>query len=172
MKNKKLLIGIIIAVAVVVVMAVVSAVILMNRTGKGSMIIDNGEDGVVTVTAENAGNGSGGLGYVTLADGQKLEVTANLEENSAINIEVWQTQESTVTDAMTEESDQLLQEIIGGTSQVLLEETFTGTDARSFALPSGDYSILITAQEGATGDMTIKASGESDAGDNTASAAD
>lgn len=38
-----------------------------------------------------------------------------------------------------------------------MEETFTAINAREFELPSGNYTIRITAEKNATGNMDIKA---------------
>ena len=99
-----------------------------------SITVANSEDGMVTVTAENAEEKSGGLGYVTVEDGQKLEVKAELTGDSGIQIEV------------------LLEE---DAEEALLEETITGSDTYEFAMPAGEYIVRIAAEKGASGSMTI-----------------
>ena len=40
-------------------------------------------------------------------------------------------------------------------TEVVLEESFTNSDTRTFELPSGEYTIRITAEKNATGNMSI-----------------
>lgn len=133
MKNKKVILC---TIAVIVVVALI-AVIYFNQTSS-IFSVENGENGNIVVTAQKSGKDASGMGYITLHDGQKLEVRSNLTDNSSIKIEV-------------------LPKNIDATTKVLMEETFTAIDAREFELPSGDYTIRITAEKGATGSMDIKA---------------
>lgn len=133
MKNKK----VILCTIVVIVVAALIAVIYFNQTSS-IFSVENGENGNIVVTAQKSGKDVSGMGYITLHDGQKLEVRSNLTDNSSIKIEV-------------------LPKNIDATTKVLMEETFTAVDAREFELPSGDYTIRITAEKGATGSMDIKA---------------
>ena len=123
MKNKKFL-----------AMLAVCAMVFSGCQGGAeyAMNVKSSEDGVVTVTAENAAAKSGGTGYVTVEEGQKLEVAAELAGN--IQIEV-----------VTEEN----------TEEVLLNETITGSETYTFALPADEYIVRIAAEEGATGSVTI-----------------
>ena len=133
MKNKKVILC---TIAVIVVVALI-AVIYFNQTSS-IFSVENGENGNIVVTAQKSGKDASGIGYITLHDGQKLEVRSNLTDNSSIKIEV-------------------LPKNVDATTKVLMEETFTAIDAREFELPSGDYTIRITAEKGATGSMDIKA---------------
>ena len=151
-KNKKRTRLIVWCSIVAAVLVICGAIIYAATRPSSYFIVDNGDDGVITVTAQNAAKGSSGIGYITIAEGQEMEVRTNLTDNSSITIEV-------------------LPANVDATTKVLMEETFTAINADFYELPAGDYTIRITAKKGATGDMTIKASGESDAGDNTASAA-
>ena len=151
-KNKKRTRLIVWCSIVAAVLVICGAIIYAATRPSSYFIVDNGDDGVITVTAQNAAKGSSGIGYITIAEGQEMEVRTNLTDNSSITIEV-------------------LPDNMDATTKVLMEETFTAVNADFYELPAGDYTIRITAKKGATGDMTIKASGESDAGDNTASAA-
>ena len=151
-KNKKRTRLIVWCSIIAAVLVICGAIIYAATRPSSYFIVDNGDDGVITVTAQNAAKSSGGIGYITIAEGQEMEVRTNLTDNSSITIEVLPAN----VDAIT---------------KVLMEETFTAINADFYELPAGDYTIRITAKKGATGDMTIKASGESDAGDNTASAA-
>ena len=151
-KNKKRTRLIVWCSIIAAVLVICGAIIYAATRPSSYFIVDNGDDGVITVTAQNAAKSSGGIGYITIAEGQEMEVRTNLTDNSSITIEV-------------------LPANMDATTKVLMEETFTAINADFYELPAGDYTIRITAKKGATGDMTIKASGESDAGDNTASAA-
>lgn len=151
-KNKKRTRLIVWCSIIAAVLVICGAIIYAATRPSSYFIVDNGDDGVITVTAQNAAKSSGGIGYITIAEGQEMEVRTNLTDNSSITIEV-------------------LPANMDATTKVLMEETFTAVNADFYELPAGDYTIRITAKKGATGDMTIKASGESDAGDNTASAA-
>ena len=152
-KNKKRTRLIVWCSIIAAVLVICGAIIYAATRPSSYFIVDNGDDGVITVTAQNAAKSSGGIGYITIAEGQEMEVRTNLTDNSSITIEV-------------------LPANVDATTKVLMEETFTAVNADFYELPAGDYTIRITAKKGATGDMTIKASGNSDAGDNTASAAD
>ncbi len=133
MNNKKILI----VVLLIIIAAAIIALICFNRT---SSIFDvvNDENGNIAVTAQNSDKNASGMAYITLEEGQKLEVRANLTDNSLIKLEV-------------------LPKNIDATTKVLMEETFTSIDACEFELPSGEYSIRITAEKSSTGSMDIKA---------------
>jgi len=126
--KKKITAGLVVAAAAVLICAVV-----FSNRGSSMFSVENKEDGTVSVTAQAAGEGSGGIGYVTLKDGQTLNVRANLTDNSAIRVEV----------------------LPASATDVLRDETFTAVDFSAFALPAGDYVVRVTAQKGATGSMTI-----------------
>ena len=132
--KKKLVIACII---VAIILAAIFAIVHFNQTSS-IFSVENGEDGNIAVTAQKAGKNASGMGYITLKDGQKLEVRTNLTDKSSIKIEV-------------------LPEKVDATTKVLMEEKFTSIDAREFEFPAGKYTIRITAFEGATGTMDIKA---------------
>jgi len=134
MKSKGLIIG---NILIAIIAIVIIAIILANRKSS-FMKVDNKDDGTIAVVAQNAADKSSGLGYVTLEEGQKLNVRTNLTDNSTIKIEV-------------------LPSNIDATTKVLMEESFSAIDARSFELPSGNYTIRITAEKGTNGTMDIAA---------------
>ncbi len=135
MKSKKLIIGIM--VMVIAAFAVIVALPGCESTSS-LLIVENNEDGSVAVTAQDAEPESEGVGYITLAKGQKLNVRSNLTDSSTVKVEVYPRETDDTTD-------------------VLLEETFTAVDARSFEMPKGDYAIRITVEKSANGTMDIKA---------------
>lgn len=92
------------------------------------------DDGVITVTAENAAADSGGSSEFTFeTDDQVIKVNAALEEDSSIELIV------------TEQE----------TGKLRTEAKITGETEEVFQLPAGDYVINFTAYEGATGTMTV-----------------
>lgn len=133
MKNKNILISII--VLIIAVCVVVGIIFFGSKSS--IIVVKSNDDGSITVTAQNASKDSGGIGYTTLKEGQKLEVKVDLK-NSSIKIEVETSNKDSV-------------------SKVVKEESFTNTDTRTFELPAGDYNIRIIAEEDATGSMTINA---------------
>ena len=133
MKNKKVFIDIFVVIFVVVILA-----IIFFSSIKSTFSVENSEDGTtVTVILKNASENSGGIGYVTLKEGQKLEVEADLTDSS-VKIEVVSSDETS-------------------TKEVLIEKEFTKNDTQTFELPAGDYNINIEAQKNATGKMKINA---------------
>ncbi len=129
-----------ILIIILLVVAILIAICFFIRTNHTSSIFNviNNEDGSIAINAQKAGKNASGIGYITIEEGQKLEVRSNLNDNSSIKIEV-------------------LPKNIDATTKVLMEEIFTAIDAREFELPSGDYTIRITVEKNATGSMDIKA---------------
>ena len=95
--------------------------------------VSNSEEGIVTVTAENAKDSSG-TGYITVKEGQVIKVTSALSQGSSIRVEI------------VEEE----------TGDVIAEEVITENDAE-IAVPDGGYMLNIIVDNGATGSMTIYA---------------
>ena len=133
--NKKIFIG---AAAVVVIIGVVVAVMLLLNTQGSFLKIDNNDKGSVSVTAQNAGENSSGIGYVTIGDGQELEISSKLAGESKIKIEVYP------SDVKDKENP-------------LVDKEFTGTDYETFDLSEGSYTAFIYAGKGATGSVDIHA---------------
>ena len=105
-KNKKRTRLIVWCSIVAAVLVICGAIIYAATRPSSYFIVDNGDDGVITVTAQNAAKGSSGIGYITIAEGQEMEVRTNLTDNSSITIEV-------------------LPANVDATTKVLMEETFT-----------------------------------------------
>lgn len=96
--------------------------------------VSTGEDGVITVTAENAAADSGGSSEFTFeTDDQVIKVNAALEGESSVELIV------------TEQE----------TGKLRTEAKITGETEETFQLPAGDYVIAFTAYEGATGTLTV-----------------
>lgn len=134
MKNKKVLLGVLIAVIVVITIIVIIATQSSSVINK-SFRVEKNKDGTVSITAQGAGENSFGIEYITLAAGQNLEVTTDLAEGSSIKIEVV---------SKSNEED------------VYLEEAFSSVDMREFELPAGDYMIRATVEKESTGSIDIK----------------
>ena len=130
MKSKVILVGIIIAIIVGVILIVV-----FNQN-TSTFLLENKEDGSFAITAKNASEGSGGAGEIIIQEGQKLEIKANLEKKPSIKVKA-------IT-RYTEDGE-----------ETVFDESFKQTDEREFDLPSGSYNIFVTAEKGATGNMTI-----------------
>lgn len=128
-----------ICICLVIIAAIICGIVFYQHSSS-IFGVENDANGIITVVAQKAGKDASGMGYVTIQEGQKLEVRSNLTEGSSIKIEV-------------------LPKNIDATTKVLFEETFTAVDAREFELPAGEYSIRITAEKNATGTMSIKATG-------------
>ena len=126
--------GIAIAALIALLIAAAVIVFLMNRPAS-VFAVDNGADGVVHVTAQNAGADSAGIGYVTLGEGQRIVIESALTDKSSVDVKV--------------RSGDSGEELFGG--------TFANFDAASFDAPAGEYSILITARQGTTGQLTVRA---------------
>ena len=131
-RNKLIVIGIGMLIA-----AVIAAAVWSNQTSS-FFAVENNDDGSVSVTAQKAAASASGMGYLSISEGQELFVRSNLTDHSTVRIE-------------------LLPRKTDATTKVLMEESFTGIDARHFELPEGDYVIRITAEQGAEGTMDITA---------------
>ena len=154
--NKKILLDVVIVLA-----AVVLTVAGLSGSHRITMEIDNREDGSIAVMLDKADKGSGGVGYITVADGQKLRVNADLTKKSSVSIKVKpenaNTFQSLTSDDEAETIINTFQSVMSDDETVIMEETFTGVDNREFALPAGDYILLITAGKNASGNMEITA---------------
>ena len=124
-------------ISLIVILLFVLCIIIWTNYTSSIFNVENNEDGTIAVTAQKAGKNASGIGYITLEEGQKLEVRSNLTDNSTVKIEV-------------------LPENIDSTTKALMEETFTAVDARDFELPSGKYTIRITVVKNSTGSINIK----------------
>ena len=133
--NKKVFIGV--AAAVVIIGVVVAVMLLLNTQGSFLKIVNN-DNGSVSVTAQNAGDNSSGIGYITIGDGQELEISCKLSGESKVKIEVYP---SDVTDK----------------DNPLVDKEFKGTDYETFDLSEGSYTAFIYAGKGATGSVDIRA---------------
>ncbi len=131
MKRSYIIVGVIITVIIV---AIIATFIFIN--GKSTFDLKSNEDGSISITTKNAGEGSGGVGEVTLQEGQKLEIIAELEKENSINVKVI---------SLNSEDNK----------ETVLDEVFKQNEEREFELSSGNYRVIVTAEKGATGSMNI-----------------
>ena len=122
----------------ILIAAMIAIALYWNNQTSSFFRVENKDDSTIEVSAQKAGAESGGMGYITIAEGQQLSVRSNMADGSTVKIEVL----PRVTDA---------------TTKVLMEENITGIDAQHFELPEGQYVIRLTAEKGAEGTMDIKA---------------
>ena len=123
------------------VMAAVIVVFIVYSLIKAGhyVTLNSPSDNEIRVEAKASAEGGGGVGYLTLADGEGLVITADLSEGSFL-VEVFYN--SGEEDAETEP---------------IFTETFSSDDSSSYELEAGEYAIRVTAHEGATGTMTVLA---------------
>lgn len=95
------------------------------------MKVDNGDDGIITVTAKNSEKDSSGVGYITIDAGECLVISPVLEKG-AFRVAVRDKKEKTV-----------------------LDKTVDGKVMSAWSLDPGDYSLLITCKKTAVGTMKI-----------------
>ena len=115
-----------------------------------NFVLDNGEDGTITVTAKEAGEGSGGMGYLTMDEGQTMVVETALEGDSALRLQV-NPGEGTHAENPPEADT---------SADYLLDETVSGSKTYTFDLDAGEYTVLVTAVGTTTGTARIYADGE------------
>ena len=121
---------------VILIAAVIAVAIALSNQISSFYVMENNEDGSISVIAQKASKEASGMGYIAISEGQKLHVRSNLTDNSTVRIEI-------------------LPRETNATTKVLMEERFTGVDAQSFELPEGEYAIRITTEKGAVGTMNI-----------------
>ena len=112
-----------------------------------NFVLDNGEDGTITVTAKEAGEGSGGMGYLTMGEGQTMVVETALEGDSALRLQV-NPGEGTHAENPPEADT---------SADYLLDETVSGSKTYTFDLDAGEYTVLVTAVGTTTGTARIYA---------------
>ena len=117
---------------IIAIMLCAFTVFALTARGNGSFIVDSNNN-ITTVTAEKASE-CGAMGYVTIADGEKLSVKSELGDKGQITIR-----------ALDD----------GGAGKVVFEESFSGTGDEYFNLPAGDYMLGFTAHKKVSGSMTV-----------------
>ena len=117
-------------------MVVAMTLVLYGCQNTSSMfLVSSTAEGNIIVTAENASSDTGARGYITVEEGQSITIDAELSEKSSVQVEI----------AVTE------------TGEVLAENKITGGNDMEVEVPAGEYVINFTAEEGATGSLTVSA---------------
>ncbi|MBQ7241621.1 MAG: hypothetical protein IJS35_02410 [Firmicutes bacterium] len=137
MKKAKILIS---AIAVLM-----SLTLLLSGCGVSEFVVDNADDGTVGIIALKAGAGSGGLGYVTVEDGEKLHVDAALTKKSGIKMSVVSAEYLSDADYVNGVKD----------AEIIMEDTFSGEIENEYDIPAGDYVLRIETISKTSGAMTI-----------------
>lgn len=118
-------------------------VLLLTACGASTFVSQpNQETGGIDVTAENAGKGSGTIGYVTIGEGQCLVISPDLSKGK-FTVRILP-----VVDTPSAETTG-----IGG--EALLVETIQDRKKTAYSLEPGEYAVAITVAEKATGTMMI-----------------
>ena len=138
--NKKLLIALFLIAACLLDMM---AGLASNR-GSGAFIDNSSKTGEIKFTAENAAKGAGGVGYLTLKEGQNLGVRSQLTKDSRVTIKVFSADAVALPD-------------LEATEDAVLTVEVKGIDSSRHELPAGDYILFITVTRKADGSMLIRA---------------
>ncbi len=132
--KKKIIIGSIILILIIGI----AIALFIFMTKESTFKIETKSSNEVVVTTKNASKESGGVGYITLEEGQKIVVEANLEDKSTLKVEI-------------------LPEKFDKNTKALKEKDFTKTDKEEYELAAGAYAISVTSQNKATGNLNIQA---------------
>ena len=140
---KKLVICI---VSLVMVMAFAGCSANVESTSSNSTIETSVDQNTVTATFENSDGG--GMGYVTINEGENLLVNCEMEGGS-FNLKFAEATEETDEDADMEE------ETINDEDVICEIDFVSSEDMNIDEIPAGDYKVLITASDKATGTIVI-----------------
>ena len=139
MKRMKRLIA---AIAVIM-----SFAMILSGCGVSEFVLDNTDEGTVEILALKAAEGSGGLGYVSVDDGEKLHVKATLTDKSDIKMEVVSAEDLSDADYVNGVKD----------AEVILVESFSGENEYEYEIPAGDYVLRMETAAKSTGTLSIYA---------------
>ena len=126
--------GVVTGVSILAIVVILIGIINASRT-RELFVVNHTEDGLILVTAKKSGREASGAEYLTLEDGQEISVQASLTSDSTIVVEI----------------------LSADRTVILLTESFTADDFRSFQMPAGDYLVRVSTHDGAAGTMTIAA---------------
>lgn len=68
--------------------AVIAIAIAVSNQRSSFIRVENNDDNTISVTAQKAPADAGGMGYITIAEGQELYVRSNMTDHSTIKIEL------------------------------------------------------------------------------------
>ena len=122
---------------VIMAILIVAFVVYGLFRASHSVTVSNSTGSQIRVSANSARQGDGGVEYLTLADGQKIAIRADLTSGSLL-VEVFLIHE-----------DESTEEVFNG--------TFSAGDADAVDVAAGDYAVRVTAEAGTDGSMTVQA---------------
>ena len=130
--NRKIkIIGIVVS-ALIVLAAVFAAVHHFRPVFEVSFF-----DSYVAVEARRAAADASETGSITVAEGQTVEIKADLRPEDTVRVEVFPAEMKDMT-------------------QPVFWGDFSYAGGSSFTLPAGEYAVRITARKGATGSLTLE----------------
>lgn len=131
MKNKKLkIIGISVA-ALIVIAAVIAIAYHFRPVFEVSFFDDS-----IIVEASRAAADACETGNIKVAEGQVVEIKADLRAEDTVRVELFPADDKDMT-------------------QYVFWGDFSSANRSSFTLSAGEYIVRITAQKGATGSLTL-----------------
>lgn len=114
--------------------------LLLAGCGKKPVFgVSSGEDNTISVTAEKAVKGSGGIGYLTVGENQSVVVAANFDDNGKILVRVF---------AGLLGSDEFGDEPVA-------EVTVSGHDTAEFTIDAGEYTLAVIAEDTLNGTAAL-----------------
>ena len=101
---------------------------------------DTGDDGIVKIVCERAGDGTAVNGYVTIEEGDCLVLSPVLEKGSIQVKAILMEREATTED-------------LGTADEAALDETVDGKVMTTYDLEPGEYMLTFTSKDNPTGSL-------------------
>ena len=101
---------------------------------------DTGDDGIVKIVCEKAGDGTAVNGYVTIEEGDCLVLSPVLEKGS-IQVKAFLMEREATTDDL------------GTADEAALDETVDGKVMSTYDLDPGEYMLTFTSKDNPTGSL-------------------
>ena len=101
---------------------------------------DTGDDGIVKIVCEKAGDGTGVTGYVTIEEGDCLVLSPMLDKGS-IQVQAFLMEREATADDL------------GTAEEAALDETVDGKVMSSYDLDPGEYMLTFTSKDNPTGTL-------------------
>lgn len=116
------------------------AALLLAGCGKKPVFnVSSGEDNTISVTAEKAVKGSGGIGYLTVGENESIVLAANFDGDGMLRVRVF---------AGLLGSDEFNEDFVS-------ETTVSGHDTASFTIDAGEYTLAVFADTALNGTATL-----------------
>ena len=127
----------------IAMLVIVSMLVFAGCSTSSSLFgADSGDDNTVTLTAENAEDGSSATGSIVLEDGQELQGLPELSEEGTIRIDIY--------------AGNLGPEDLES-AEVLASMMLSGTQAQAVELEAGEYTLLAEGEGTVTGSAKLQA---------------